>query len=121
MKSLVPLTLTPVMRSKVGRPLCFAFRASLLLAGSLALAVGPSCAVPAGADNAPDTACRARPLTQPVVLQLAGIRCLVCIQSVKRALAHFPGLLDPQFDVPREQVRLRVRPGFDQYVELKKA
>src|SRR4051794_5488963 len=78
----------------------------------------PLLALPAMARPAP---LRPKPVTQPVVLQLTGIRCSVCIQSVRQALAHFPGVLNPQFDVPREQVRLRVKPGFDQYAKLKEA
>jgi copper chaperone CopZ len=121
MESLLPLMLATVTRKKLGGRGCRTPWAPLVLAGSLALALGPSCAASAAVGNDPAAPGRTRPVTQPVVLQLTGIRCQVCIQSVQHALAQFPGILKPRFDVPREQVSLRVRPGFDRYGALKKA
>jgi putative copper resistance protein D len=40
---------------------------------------------------------------------------------VRRTLSHFPGVVDAQVDLRKQQARLHVRPGFDQYRQLKQA
>jgi hypothetical protein len=40
---------------------------------------------------------------------------------VRRTLNQFPGVLNPRIDLTKQQARLEVRPGFDQYGRLKQA
>src|SRR5713226_1797322 len=83
MEPRVPLILTWWRKYRVGGGFCPRSCATPLLVGSLALAVAASGAASAATGNALGASRRPGPVTQPVVLQLAGIRCQVCIQSVQ--------------------------------------